>query len=68
MDKEHVKKLAGNPKFMGRRGTAGFLTGETHALLRSFHRKGLELAHQRIKNDWECLILKISNLSSEGLL
>lgn len=47
---------------------AGFLTGETDALLQSFYAKGLELAHQEIKNDWECLVLKISNLSSEGLI
>jgi hypothetical protein len=49
MDKERVKKLAGDPKFMGRRGTE-------------------RVWKLPIKNDWECLILKISNLSSEGLL
>ena len=40
---------------------AGFITGETDALLRSFNAKGFEVTHQTKKNDWVCLILKISN-------
>lgn len=39
---------------------AGFLADETDALLRSFYAKGLGLAHKKIKNDWACLILKMS--------
>jgi ribosomal protein L11 methyltransferase len=37
----------------------GLLTGESDALSRSFHAKGLELIHQKTKNDWECLIFKV---------
>jgi ribosomal protein L11 methyltransferase len=37
----------------------GLLTGESDALSRSFHAKGLELSHQKSKNDWECLIFKV---------
>jgi ribosomal protein L11 methyltransferase len=40
---------------------AGFLTSETEALLRSFYAKGLEVTHQKKKNDWVSLILKMSN-------
>ncbi len=36
---------------------AGFLTSETDELLRSFYANGLEVAHQKQKNDWVCLIL-----------
>jgi ribosomal protein L11 methyltransferase len=37
----------------------GLLTGESDALTRSFHAKGLELIHQKTKNEWECLICRV---------
>jgi ribosomal protein L11 methyltransferase len=42
----------------GRLVAAGFLAGETDELLRSFCAKGLEVTHQKQKNDWVCLILR----------
>jgi ribosomal protein L11 methyltransferase len=37
---------------------AGHLTGESDALLGSFCSKGLQLVHQKNKNEWGCLIFK----------
>ena len=37
---------------------AGHLTAESDALLRSFCSKGLQVTHQKNKNEWGCLILK----------
>ena len=37
---------------------AGHLTAESDALLQSFCSKGLQLAHQKNKNEWGCLIFK----------
>jgi ribosomal protein L11 methyltransferase len=42
----------------GRLVVSGILTGETDELLLSLYAKGLELTHQKSKNDWECLILR----------
>jgi len=37
----------------------GFLSGETNALIQTFRATGLELTHQKTKNDWGCLILQL---------
>jgi len=37
----------------------GFLSGETNTLIQTFRAIGLELTHQKTKNDWGCLILQL---------
>jgi ribosomal protein L11 methyltransferase len=37
---------------------AGHLTGETEALVESFCSEGLQLRHQKNRNEWGCLIFK----------
>ena len=58
----HHQELAEEFRLCLKRGgwlvASGFLTGETDTVTACFSTKGLEVAHRKARNDWECLILR----------